>query len=73
METRSQKDAWYQDPLIVLVLLFLVMGPFAIPLLFRSSGFSPPAKIILSVIVLAYTTYLVYISYKLGMSWDYKF
>lgn len=68
-----QKDPWYLDPIIVLLLLFLVLGPFAFPLLFRSNGFSRPAKLILAAIVIVYTMYLIYISYKLGMSWEGKF
>jgi len=73
MATQPKKDAWYLDPIVVLLLLFLVLGPFALPLLFRSRGFSPTAKFILAAVVLAYTAYLVYISYKLGMSWESKF
>jgi Kef-type K+ transport system membrane component KefB len=73
MQISEQQDAWYLSPLIVLVLLFLVMGPFALPLLFRSRGFSAAAKIILTLLVLAYVSYLAYISYKVGMSWESNF
>jgi Ca2+/H+ antiporter len=73
IEIKEQKDAWYLDPIMVLILLFLVLGPFAFPLLFRSNGFSRPAKLILAAIVIAYTLYLIYISFKLGLSWESKF
>ncbi|MGO8748227.1 MAG: hypothetical protein ACLQNE_19805 [Thermoguttaceae bacterium] len=42
--------AWWESPWVVLPLLFLVAGPFALPLLWRSRRFTRPWKIALSVI-----------------------
>lgn len=39
---------WHHKPLVLVVLLFFVIGPLAIPLLWRSSSFSVPVKLILS-------------------------
>src|SRR5690348_6406609 len=50
---------WYYRPIWVLVLLFLVLGPLGIPYLWKSKGFSQRSKIILTVLVLAYTALLV--------------
>jgi len=46
---------WYYRPVWVLVLLFLVLGPLALPYLWRSPGFSRRLKIVLTVLVIAYT------------------
>ncbi len=50
---------WYYRPLWVLILLFLVLGPFGLPILWRSPGFSRPVKIVLTILVLAYTALLI--------------
>ena len=39
----------------VLVLLFLVLGPLALPYLWRSPSFSRRLKVVLTVLVIAYT------------------
>ncbi len=46
--------AWYYHPLAVLAMLFLVVGPLALPLLWKSPRFSLALKIILSVVNVAY-------------------
>ena len=46
---------WYYRPVWVLVLLFLVLGPLALPYLWRSPSFSRRLKIVLTVLVIAYT------------------
>ncbi len=69
----EEKEVWYLNPIVVLVLLFLVLGPFALPLLYRSRGFSGGMKLILTVIVLIYVGYLLYASFQLGLGWESKF
>jgi hypothetical protein len=49
---------WYYRPVWVLILLFLVLGPLALPYLWRSRGFSRRLKIVLTVLVIAYTGFL---------------
>ena len=46
---------WYYRPVWVLVLLFLVLGPLALPYLWRSPSFSRRLKVVLTVLVVAYT------------------
>jgi len=41
-------------------MLFLVLGPLALPLLWRSRRFIRPWKIVLSVIVIGVTVYVVW-------------
>ena len=50
---------WYHRPVGVLVLLFLVLGPLALPYLWKSPRFSQRAKTVLTVAVIAYTGWLV--------------
>ncbi len=50
---------WYYRPGWVLVLLFLVLGPFGLPFLWRSPSFSRPVKLVLTGLVIAYTALLV--------------
>jgi RNA polymerase subunit RPABC4/transcription elongation factor Spt4 len=52
--------AWWEGPWVVLPLLFVVLGPLALPLLWRSRRFTRPWKIALSVIVVAVTLYAVW-------------
>ena len=56
---KEEKVKWYLRPLGVLLLLFLVLGPFGLPLLYKSPGFSRRLKIVLTVAVILYTTYLI--------------
>ena len=45
---------WYYRPVWVLVLLFLVLGPFGLPYLWKSPSFSRPLKVLLTLLLLAY-------------------
>ena len=46
---------WYYRRVGVLVLLFMVLGPLALPYLWKSPGFSRRLKVVLTVLVIAYT------------------
>lgn len=50
---------WYYRPTWVLILLFLVLGPFALPYLWRSPRFTRGLKIVLTLSVILYTGLLV--------------
>ena len=50
---------WYYRPWMVILMLFLVLGPFGLPLLYKSPKFNKPAKIILSLIMIPYTWLVV--------------
>ena len=66
MSKEEGKVKWYLNPMSVVLLLFFVMGPFALPLLYKSPKFSKTLKIILTVVVIVYTSYLVFASLKIG-------
>ncbi len=50
---------WYERPWGVLLLLFVVLGPLGLPFLWRSSGFSRAAKVILTAAVILYPGWLL--------------
>ena len=52
--------AWWESPWVVLPLLFVVLGPLALPLLWRSRRFTGPWKVALSVIVVGVTLFTVW-------------
>jgi hypothetical protein len=50
---------WYHRPLGVLLLLFVVLGPLGLPYLWKSPRFSHRLKMVLTVLVIAYTAVLI--------------
>lgn len=64
MNEGEKKPAWYYEPWVVLVLLFLVLGPFGLPFLYKSPRFSRPAKLFLTLVTGLYTVYLVWATFK---------
>ncbi len=55
----APRPRWYYRPRWVLLMLFGVLGPFGLPLLWKSPSFSRWSKIALTVAVAAYTILLV--------------
>ncbi len=66
MPEEEGKIKWYLRPISVVLLLFFVLGPFGLPLLYKSPKFSRTLKIILSVVVIVYTAYLIFASLEIG-------
>jgi hypothetical protein len=66
MAKEEGKIKWYLRPISVVLLLFFVLGPFGLPLLYKSPKFSRTLKIILSVVVIVYTSYLIFASLEIG-------
>ena len=50
--------SWYYRPWAVVVLLFVVLGPLALPLLWRSASFTRGWKIVLTLATVALTALL---------------
>jgi len=50
---------WYLRPAAVILLLFLVLGPFSLPLLYKSPAFTRKWKMVLTSLMIIYTVYLV--------------
>ena len=66
MAREDEKVKWYLRPVPVILSLFFVLGPFGLPLLYRSPKFSRPVKILLTVAVIVYTAYLVIVSLEIA-------
>jgi len=49
---------WYYRPWPLLFLLFVVLGPFGLPLLWKSPAVSRTTKIVLTIAVIVYTAML---------------
>ena len=56
---------WYLRPMIIVLLLFFVLGPFGLPLLYKSPGFTRKWKIVLTILVIIYTLYLITITLEI--------
>ena len=52
------KPRWYHNVWLVLVMLFFVLGPLGLPLLWKSPHFARWAKIALTILTLVYTCWL---------------
>lgn len=67
-QTMQKKEAlkWYLRPVVVILLLFLVLGPFGIPLLYKSPAFNRKLKAILTGVVIIYTAYLILASVEIA-------
>ena len=63
--SREKKIKWYYQPRTVLVLLFFVLGPFALPLLYESPQFSKFWKVLLTIVVIIFTIYLTWASVEI--------
>jgi hypothetical protein len=66
MSKEDRKLKWYLRPIGVVLLLFFVLGPFGLPLLYKSPAFSKTVKIVLSIAVILYTFYLIFESLEIA-------
>jgi hypothetical protein len=66
MSKEDRKLKWYLRPIGVVLLLFFVLGPFGLPLLYKSPAFSKTVKIVLSIAVILYTFYLIFASLEIA-------
>ena len=62
---QASSEAWFYQPFWILVLAFLVLGPFVLPLAWLSPKMTYGAKVGLTVIVLVYTGLLLYFTFAL--------
>jgi len=60
------KVKWYLRPMGIVLLLFFVLGPLGLPLLYKSPSFSKKMKIILTIAVLIYTSALILSTVEIG-------
>lgn len=50
---------WYASVWFVLLMLFVVLGPLGLPLLWKSSRFSKVSKIVLTIATVIYTGWIL--------------
>lgn len=62
---KGKKVKWYYRPVPLLILLFLVIGPFALPLLYKSPCFNKTWKVILTIAVIVFTVYVIIVSIEI--------
>ena len=55
---------WYYRRWVVVLLLFVVLGPLGLPLLYKSPRFSKTGKWVLTILTVLYTGYLVWVTVK---------
>jgi O-antigen/teichoic acid export membrane protein len=67
MPAKDKKAKWYLKPVSVILSLFFILGPLGLPLLYRSPYFSKRTKVILTIAVIIYTIYLIFVSLELGI------
>ncbi len=53
------EEKWYYRPWVVILLLFFVLGPFGLPLVYKSPKFGKGWKIILTIAMIFYMIYLI--------------
>ena len=63
---KEEKVKWYLRPIGIVLLLFFVLGPFGLPLLYKSPKFSKTLKIVLTIAVMIYTVYLIIATVEFG-------
>ena len=59
--TTARKSTWAESRAMVFVMLFVVLGPLALPLLWRSREFSLLWKIVLTVVMVVLTALILYL------------
>lgn len=60
MEEKGKAESkWYYNPWVVILLLIFVLGPFGLPLVYRSPHFSRLWKIFWTLLMAVYTWYLI--------------
>lgn len=50
-----KKSSWYYHPLFVIFMLLFILGPFGLPLLYKSPRFSRFWKIVWTILMIVYT------------------
>jgi hypothetical protein len=65
-EKDDEKVKWYLRPMSVGLSLFFVLGPFGLPLLYKSPKFSRKMKMILTIAVVIYTFYLIFVTLEIA-------
>ena len=55
----APKPKWYYNVWFTLIMLFTVLGPFGLPLVWKNPHFSRGIKVTLTLVMLVYTAFLI--------------
>lgn len=58
-------STWFYHPVTILVLAFVAIGPFALPLVWKSRRMGRSAKLLMAFAIVAYSAVCIYLTYKL--------
>lgn len=58
---KNKPIPWYLKGWFIIIMAFVVLGPFALPLLWKSPDFKRQAKVILTIVIIIYTLILLII------------
>ncbi|MBI3598113.1 MAG: hypothetical protein HY201_01445 [Nitrospirae bacterium] len=53
---------WYHNIWFVMIMLFIVVGPFGLPLVWKNPRFSQRGKVAMTIAVILYTLWLIYLT-----------
>lgn len=59
MSDPSPRTPWYYNVWFVLLMLFVVLGPFGLPLVWKHPRFSRRTKTWLTIVTIGYTAWLI--------------
>ena len=65
-EPNAQKPKWYFNVWFVLLMLFFVLGPFGLPLVWKHPRWSRWIKTVLTLVMVLYTAALIYGTIRAG-------
>jgi hypothetical protein len=61
----ARKPKWYYNVWFALAMLFFVLGPFGLPLVWKNPHFSRRTKAVLTLIMVVYTVWLVDVTIRM--------
>lgn len=64
-ETFAKGVVWYYEPVFVILSIFLFLGPFGLPLLWKSPRFSGWQRALLTALTILYAGFLLWVLYYL--------
>ena len=57
---------WYYQPVPILLLAFLVLGPLALPLIWKTPRFTRGSKVLWTLVILVYTGITFFYIWRIG-------
>jgi hypothetical protein len=77
VSTRTSSRAFSRNPLldnpwVILLLLFFALGPLALPMLWQGKAFSRRAKWILTILVVGYTLFCLWLLWFITVKWIFE-